>query len=744
MMSINSRLSLKHRVLLYFVLISVAAISSLSLGGIRFLEKSLLEKDLISSKLLAHEIHFNVKQVFANAERDLRLIAQSPVFVGEDFSIEYKGRELKRLKDLIGSFENLSLYDKEGHLLTTTSYGYVGGVKYSSYFKKTLEEQSLQTSPAYYTLEPQSLIFSFTNPVLDHSGQLKYVIYAQLNLSQLSSLITHLNFGESGFSQLIDEYGRIIASGGQDDLLTPVSADLQEKLRTESDGFRFEQNGLRHGSACSDSRFTVLVSQSYDEVLAVVNESLKKLIIYSILVLVVVTVIGTYFSYTISRPLEDLIKNVRNYVKGDRVNTKGSYGVPEEIDQLGSSFNKILGQIEQYQDKMEQLVNDRTEELAHAKDKAEAANKTKTLFLKNMSHEVRTPMNAILGFSQILKQKETEFNKIKLLDNVINAGNTLLKMLNDLLALSKTGSGKMDDNVSLLNLKIFFKDIELLFLGTCVKKKLFLKFDFDEAIENIVLLDSLKLKQVLVHLIDNAIKFTASGGVTIKIKTQAIDDDARIDLLISIKDTGVGIEKRHQEQIFKVFEQQQDGDFNESTGVGIGLALCTQLLGFMGGHLGLNSTIYEGSVFTFKIPNVELGLECQGDLSAIADEEYENKRILIADNKDLNRMIIKTVCEACHFSVEEAKTGVEVLRKSRSFLPDIIFLDLEIAKLNGFEVIRILREDDHVKNIKIIALSTKEYQRAKALEASDSFILKPLDQTSVIDALAPFIEQQTG
>ncbi|EDM25047.1 Multi-sensor Hybrid Histidine Kinase [Lentisphaera araneosa HTCC2155] len=484
-------LSLKHRVLIYFVLISVVAITSLSLGGVHFLENTLLDKDLSTSRVLAKEVHYNVSQVFTRAERDMRVIAAHPIINDKSYSMKQKLEKLKQLQGLIGDFENVSLLSLEGEILVTTNFNYRGGVKYAAYFKKALTDKETQVSPAYFTLDPKHIVFSFTTPVYDQRGEITYIMYAQLNVNQVTAVIGHLDFGESGEAQLIDEYGRFIAGVSDDELLTPVSGSLSEKLSLDIQGFRFDREGVRHGSTYREGRMTVVVSQSYQAVLSVIEKSLNKLIIYSVLVLVIVVIVGVYFSYTISRPLDSLVENIRSYSKGDRYQTSNSSTVPEEIGVLGESFNNMLGQIEQYQDEMEQLVSDRTEELAHARDRAEAANRTKTLFLKNMSHEIRTPMNAILGFTQLLKQKESDSSKLDLLKNVINAGNTLLKMLNDLLDLSKTSTATVGDKLSVVDLRKFLRELELVFLGPCSKKQLFFKIHVEEGLPSLLLLDRL-------------------------------------------------------------------------------------------------------------------------------------------------------------------------------------------------------------------------------------------------------------
>ena len=725
-------LSLKHRVLIYFVLISVVAITSLSLGGVHFLENTLLDKDLSTSRVLAKEVHYNVSQVFTRAERDMRVIAAHPIINDKSYSMKQKLEKLKQLQGLIGDFENVSLLSLEGEILVTTNFNYRGGVKYAAYFKKALKDKATQVSPAYFTLDPKHIVFSFTTPVYDQRGEITYIMYAQLNVNQVTVVIDHLDFGESGEAQLIDEYGRFIAGVSEDELLTPVNGSLREKLSLDSQGIHFERHGVRHGSAYREGSMTVVVSQSYQAVLSVIEKSLNKLIIYSILVLIVVVIVGVYFSYTISRPLDSLVENIRSYSKGDRYHTSNSSTVPEEIGVLGESFNDMLGQIEQYQDEMEQLVSDRTEELAHARDRAEAANKTKTLFLKNMSHEIRTPMNAILGFTQLLKQKESDSSKLDLLKNVINAGNTLLKMLNDLLDLSKTSTDPIGDKLSVVDLREFLRELELVFLGPCSKKHLSFKVHIEEGLPSLLLLDRAKLKQVLTHLLDNAVKFTDEGGVTITVSLlSGKDERTSVDLLFCVKDTGRGIEKEHQKQIFNVFEKPKEDSFNEGSGVGLGLALCKQLLRFMGGSLSLKSLVGEGSEFAVTIPNVEIALKEVENVQKVESVAGEESRVLIVDNKEFNRATIEKVCEAYQCEVQEASDGVEVLRKSRSFLPDVIFLDMEISKLNGFELVRILREGEHMNDVQIIALSTVEQQRAQALEVCNGFILKPINQLEV-------------
>ena len=196
MKGLDIKLRLKYRVLFFFLLVSIAAVASLSFGGIRFLEENLLKKDLQTSQALANEIHFAVSQVFEGAKRDLKIISNHPSFSDIDLPINYKRAELHKLILLMGNFEHLAILDLNGKVKVNTGYNYIGGVRHTNFFKKTLETKSLQMSPAYFIPEPKHLVFSFTTPIIDSNSELVAVLYAQLNLNEISSVVAHLLRGK--------------------------------------------------------------------------------------------------------------------------------------------------------------------------------------------------------------------------------------------------------------------------------------------------------------------------------------------------------------------------------------------------------------------------------------------------------------------------------------------------------------------------------------------------------------------
>jgi signal transduction histidine kinase len=247
------------------------------------------------------------------------------------------------------------------------------------------------------------------------------------------------------------------------------------------------------------------------------------------------------------------------------------------------------------------------EELKKAKEDAESASRSKSEFLANMSHEIRTPMNAIIGFTELLEEQVKEPHLRSYVKTIKSAGNTLLMLINDILDLSKVEAGKMQLQKVPTNLYELFHEIGAIFSVTMKKKGLQLEIDIDETMPKHLLLDATRIRQIIFNLIGNAVKFTEKGSIKLSLKTVSIDDyNAKIDIIISVKDSGVGIPNDQLQKIFEAFEQKDGQDNKKYGGTGLGLAISKRLTEMMGGDISVVSQEGVGSEFIIKLYRIDI------------------------------------------------------------------------------------------------------------------------------------------
>ncbi len=387
-------------------------------------------------------------------------------------------------------------------------------------------------------------------------------------------------------------------------------------------------------------------------------------------------------------------------------------------------------------------------QLKEAMARAEAANHSKTEFLANMSHEIRTPMNAILGFTELLNEQVQEPRLKSFINTIQSAGNTLLMLINDILDLSKIEAGKMSIQNIATNPHELFKEIGDIFAMNIQKKGLDFYIEIDPDIPHSLLLDPVRLRQVLFNLLGNAVKFTETGFIKLSVQSLGVFDHlSKMNLLIKVEDTGIGIPLEQQDRIFNVFEQQEGQDSGKFGGTGLGLSITKRLVSMMNGTISVESAANQGSTFSIILEKVDVASvisQNQLEDSFVFDArtiQFKVATILVVDDILDNRELICQNFIDSGLEIIQAENGQEAIEQYKNNRIDLILMDIRMPVLNGYEAAKMIKSLN--PKMPIVALTASvmqdEFEKIRR-EYFDGYLRKPVLRNDLIQTLAQFLE----
>jgi signal transduction histidine kinase/CheY-like chemotaxis protein len=672
------------------------------------------------------------------------------------------------------------------------------------WYRETVKANKTVWGPIYnWDALPEFLATTINSPIHDKNNQLVGVIGIDLLLSSISDFLQQLKISPTAKTFIIERDGLLVGSSStekpfslvngvakrlnalnsKDSQIQATAKYLQQKFGSfqaikKEQKLNFQLQGEPQFVRVTPWQdeygldWLVITTIPESDFMAQIDANTRTTIALCFLALLVAMILGLITSGWITQPILRLSKASSAIAQGDlnqQVAVKGivelgvlSNSFNEMAQQLQASFANLANtnqELDSVNQELEIRVECRTAELQKAKNTAELANRSKSEFLANMSHELRTPLNAILGFSQLMNREKSLTPQQQENLGIINrSGEHLLSLINDVLDLAKIESGKMTLYPTDFDLYALLDLIEEMLALRAESRGLQLVIERDRNLPRYINTDDKKLRQVLINLLGNAIKFTNEGSVTLRVREQITDTrDARLTpskseideskiITFEIEDTGAGIAPEDLDSLFEAFTQTETGKQSQE-GTGLGLPISKKFIELMGGTITVSSKVNQGTIFKFNIQAQlsEAGrIQDQTTITRVIalEPNQQEYRILIVDDRWENRQLLLKLLNPIGFEVKEASNGQEAIDIWQSWQPHLIWMDMRMPVMNGYEATEKIKSHLKGQATIIIALtaSTLEEEKAIVLSAGcDDFVRKPFREAIIFEKMAQYI-----